>query len=200
MRFSLAETMCDPAQYAPLAKAAEAAGFDAYTLPDSLAYPEVSDSKYPYTPDGDRRFLENKPFLDPFSLASALGMVTERLRFHTFVLKFAIRQVVVVAKQTASVAALTGDRFSLGVGLSPWPEDYRLCAIPWEGRGQRMDEMMIAMRGLLSGEYFHLDGEHVRFESIKMCPAPKKPVPLLVGGHAEAALVRAAKLGDGWMH
>src|SRR5262245_17295649 len=112
MRFSLAEAMCDPEQYVPLARAAEAAGFHAYTLPDSLAYPEVSDSKYPYTPDGDRRFLENKPFLDPFALASALGMVTEKLRFHTFVLKLAVRQVVIVAKQTATAAVLTRDRFS----------------------------------------------------------------------------------------
>ena len=53
MRFSLAETMCDPSQYVPLAKTAEEVGFHAYTLPDSIAYPEVSDSKYPYTPDGD---------------------------------------------------------------------------------------------------------------------------------------------------
>ena len=52
MSFSLAETMCDPSQYAPLARAAEDAGFHAYTLPDSIAYPAVSDSKYPYTPDG----------------------------------------------------------------------------------------------------------------------------------------------------
>jgi probable F420-dependent oxidoreductase len=200
MRFSLAEAMCDPAQYVPIAKAAEDVGFHAYTLPESLAYPEVSDSKYPYTPDGDRRFLENKPFLDPFALASALAMVTERLRFHTFVLKFAVRQIIVVAKQTSSTAVLTGDRFSLGVGLSPWPEDFRLCGVPWEGRGTRMDEMMIAMRGLLSGEFFGFEGEHIRFERVKMCPAPARPVPLLVGGHSEAALRRAARLGDGWMH
>src|SRR5580693_4208484 len=68
MRFSLAETMCDPAQYVPLAQAAEEVGFHAYTLPDSIAYPEVSDSKYPYTPDGSREFLENKPFIDPLCL------------------------------------------------------------------------------------------------------------------------------------
>ena len=78
MRFSLAETMCDPAQYAPLARAAEAAGFHAYTLPDSLAYPEVSDSKYPYTPDGNREFLQGTPFIEPVCLISALGALTER--------------------------------------------------------------------------------------------------------------------------
>src|SRR5580693_4251989 len=117
MRFSLAETMCDPAQYVPLAQAAEEVGFHAYTLPDSIAYPEVSDSKYPYTPDGDRRFLEDKPFIEPFSLIPALAMATERLRFHTFVVKLAIRHPLLVAKQAASVAVMTNDRFGFGVGV-----------------------------------------------------------------------------------
>jgi len=200
MRFSLAETMCAPVQYVPLAQAAEEVGFYAYTLPDSIAYPEVSDSKYPYTPDGNRQFLEDKPFIDPFCLASMLGVVTQRLRFHTFVVKLPIRHPVLVAKQLGSVATLTNNRFSFGIGLSPWPEDYRLCGVPWEGRGKRMDEMMAIMRGLLTGNFFAFEGEHFKVESIKMCPAPTKPVPLLIGGHSEAALDRAARLGDGWMH
>ncbi len=200
MRFSLAETMCDPKQYPALAKAAEAAGFHAYTLPDSIAYPEVSDSKYPYTPDGHRGFLEDKPFIDPFSLIPALGAVTEKLRFHTFVVKLAIRHPVLVAKQAMSVAVLTDNRFSLGVGLSPWPEDFRITGVPWEGRGKRMDEMMQIIRGLSRGGYFAFDGKHFSVEAIKMCPVPSAPLPLLVGGHSDAALARAAHLGDGWMH
>jgi probable F420-dependent oxidoreductase len=200
MRFSLAEAMCDPAQYPALARAAEEAGFHAMTLPDSIAYPEVSDSKYPYTPDGNRGFLEDRPFLDPFCLASALAAVTTKLRFHTFVIKLPIRHPVLVAKQVASVAALTQDRFSLGVGLSPWPEDYRLTGVAWEGRGRRMDEMLAIMRGLLRGGYYRFKGDFFEVESIKICPVPTRPVPLLFGGHAEPALERAAKLGDGWMH
>jgi probable F420-dependent oxidoreductase len=200
MRFSFAEAMCDPAQYAPLARAAEEAGFHAMTLPDSIAYPETSDSKYPYTPDGNRGFLEDKPFLDPFCLASVLGTMTTRLRFHTFVVKLPIRNPVLVAKQVATVAAITNDRFSFGVGLSPWPDDYRILGVPWEGRGRRMDEMLAILRGLFRGDFFRYDGEHFQIESIKICPVPARPVPLLIGGHSEAALVRAAKLADGWMH
>ena len=60
MRFSFAESMTDPRFYAPLAQAAEAAGFDSMIIPDSICYPKESDSKYPYTPDGDRGFLEDK--------------------------------------------------------------------------------------------------------------------------------------------
>lgn len=200
MRFSLAETMCDPRQYVPLARAAEEVGFYAYTLPDSLAYPEVSDSKYPYTKDGDRRFLEDKPFIEPFSLIPALAMVTTKLRFHTFVVKLPVRHPVLVAKQAASVAVLSGNRFGFGIGLSPWPDDYRFCGVPWEGRGKRMDEMIAIIRGLTQGGYFEFHGTHFDIERIKMCPTPTERIPLLIGGHSEAALERAARLGDGWMH
>ena len=200
MRIAYAEAMCDPAQYVPLAQAAEEVGFDAFVIPDSIAYPKHSDSKYPYTPDGNREFLEGAPFIEPFILAATLAAVTKTLRFHTFVVKLPVRHPVLVAKQAASVAVMSGNRFSLGVGLSPWPEDYDICHVPWKGRGKRMNEMMEMIRGLTSGEYFSYEGEHFQLQSIKMTPTPTEPIPLLVGGHSDAALRRAVTLGDGWMH
>jgi probable F420-dependent oxidoreductase len=200
VRFSYAESLTDPLFYAPLARAAEDAGYDSMVIPDSLCYPEVSDSTYPYTADGSREFLEDKPFMDPFALIAALGAITERLRFTTFVVKLPIRHPVLVAKQVGTVATLTTNRLGLGVGTSPWPEDYAVCDVPWERRGKRMDEMLDIVRGLLTGEFFEYHGEVFDLESIKMTPAPSEPVPILIGGHGEAALRRAARTGDGWMH
>src|SRR5688572_18234083 len=96
MRIAFAEAMIDPSQYVPLARAAEELGFDAFVIPDSIAYPEHSDSKYPYTTDGNREFLKDAPFIDPFVLATALSAVTTRLRFHSFVIKLAVRHPVLV--------------------------------------------------------------------------------------------------------
>src|SRR5687768_15807504 len=67
MRFTYAETFCDPTYLAPLAQAAEEAGFDSFSVPDSLIYPAASDARYPYTADGDRSFLEDKPIIEPFA-------------------------------------------------------------------------------------------------------------------------------------
>ena len=200
MRFSFAESMCDPSHYLPLAVAAEQSGWTSFVVPDSICYPEVSDSKYPYTPDGERHFLEGKPFIEPFSLIPAMGAVTERLRFTTFVVKLPIRQPVLIAKSVSSVAVLTGNRFGFGVGLSPWPEDFRVCGQDWKSRGVRMDEMIEIIRGLTTGSFFEYHGEHYDIESIKICPVPSEPIPILIGGHADVALRRAARLGDGWMH
>jgi Luciferase-like monooxygenase len=63
-----------------------------------------------------------------------------------------------------------------------------------------MDECMDIVRGLTAGGYFEFHGEFYDIPAIKICPAPTEPIPLLVGGHADAALRRAVLRGDGWMH
>jgi probable F420-dependent oxidoreductase len=200
VRFNYAESLTDPSYYVPLARACEEAGYDGFIVPDSIAYPAVSDTKYPFNPDGSREFLEDKPFLDPFALITALGAVTEHLRFVTFVVKLPIRHPVLVAKLAATAAVLTKDRFAFGVGTSPWPEDYELVGVPWENRGRRMDECIQIVRGLTSGEWFEHHGQVFEIPRVKMAPAPQRPIPILIGGHGEPALKRAARIGDGWMH
>ncbi len=192
--------MTDPSFYGPLAQAAEAAGFDSMVVPDSICYPRHATSSYPYSPDGSREFLDGKPFIEPFSLIPALGAVTTRLRFVTFVLKLPIRHPVLVAKQATSTAVLTGGRLVLGVGTSPWREDYEVLGVPWERRGRRLDESIAIIRGLAGGEYFEFRGECYTVPAVKLAPVPREPIPVLVGGHSEAMLRRAARTADGWLH
>jgi probable F420-dependent oxidoreductase len=199
MRFSYAESMTDPSFYAPLARAAEEAGYHSMVIPDSICYPLHADSTYPYNPDGSREFLEDKPFLEPFSLIPALGAVTSRIRFDTFVVKLPIRNPVLLAKQVTSTAVLTGNRLALGVGTSPWREDYDVLGVDWASRGRRMDESIAILRGLAAGGYFEHHGEIFDVPPIKLAPVPTEPIPVLIGGHSDAALRRAARL-DGWMH
>ncbi|MBF6341353.1 TIGR03619 family F420-dependent LLM class oxidoreductase [Nocardia abscessus] len=200
MRFTYAETMTDPSYYLALAKAAEEAGYTSMAVADSVAYPKESDAKYPYTPDGNREFLEDKPFIEAFVLSAAMAAVTTTLRFTPFVLKLPIRPPVLVAKQAASVAALSGNRFGLGVGISPWPDDFEIMGVPFDKRGARMDECIDIVRGLSAGGYFEYHGQFYDIPPIKISPVPTEPVPILIGGHSKPALRRAAQRGDGWMH
>lgn len=199
MKFAFHATMCPAEQYLPLCQAAEAAGFDTFTFPDSICYPETGSDVYPYNSDGTREFLDGVPFIEPFIAIPYLAAQTEKIRFSTSVLKLAIRQPAIVAKQLTSMAMMIGDRFDFGVGISPWPEDFEATQIAWEKRGKRMDEMMEILNGLASGEYFGYDGEIFQMAPIKLTPVPDFHVPLLVGGHAKPALRRAARLGDGWI-
>ena len=182
VRFSYAESMTDPSYYLPLARAAEEAGYDSMVVPDSICYPEHATSTYPYSPDGTREFLDGKPFIEPFSLIPALGVVTKRLRFTTFVLKLPIRNPVLVAKQATSTAVLTGNRLLLGVGTSPWREDYEILGVPWERRGLRLDEEVEIIRGLAGGGYYGYDGKIFKIPPIKLSPVPTVTYPDPVRG------------------
>lgn len=199
MRFAYHPSMCDPSHYLTLARATEDNGFDCMTFPDSICYPQEADSEYPYNADGSREFLDNVPFLEPFSAIPAMAAVTERITFSTSVVKLPIRQPVLVAKQTSTVAVMSNNRFVFGIGISPWKEDFTICGERWPGRGRRMDEMIDIIRGLMTGDYFGYDGEFYQVPACKLCPVPSEPVPIIIGGHADPALKRAARAGDGWI-
>jgi probable F420-dependent oxidoreductase len=198
MRFSIAESMCDIDHYLPLAQTADQAGFSTFALGDSILYPETAEGNYPYTETGDRSFLDGSPFIDPFQLFAAMSVVTERIEFHTGVLKLPIRDPVLVAKQVSSLQVFTGERFSFGIGLSPWVEDFRATSTDWKSRGPRMDEMIQIIKGLMKGRYFEWKSEYYDIPSIKLCPTPVKAPPIIIGGHSKPAYRRAARYGDGF--
>ncbi|MFR9731182.1 TIGR03619 family F420-dependent LLM class oxidoreductase [Saccharopolyspora sp. MS10] len=198
MKFTLSVAMSPLDQLTELARMAEEAGFDAIALPDSLFYSEDVAAAYPYTADGSRMWDEHTPWTDPLVAAAAMGAVTERLRFYTSVLKLGPRNPVLLSRQVASVAAITGDRFGLGVGIGWTPEEFEWCGAPFERRGPRVDEAIDVLRLILGGGMVEHHGEFFDFDRLRVSPAPGRPVPIYVGGHTERALRRAALRGDGW--
>ena len=197
MYFTFGDSMCDISHYVPLAKAADELGYRTFSIGDSICDPEEAEGEYPYLESGDRTFLEGAPFIDPFQLACGLSTVTEKLIFRTGVLKTPIREPVLVAKMATSAAAWTKERFELGVGLSPWIEDFRVTHTDWKSRGKRIEQMIEIIRGLSTGEYFEYHSEYYDIPRIKLCPTTSK-LPILYGGHSEAAWRRAARLCDGF--
>jgi alkanesulfonate monooxygenase SsuD/methylene tetrahydromethanopterin reductase-like flavin-dependent oxidoreductase (luciferase family) len=102
----------------------------------------------------------------------------------------------------ASIAALSNDRFRLGVGLSWMPEEFRWTGTDMRTRGVRTDEMVEIIRAVCAGggpQWVEHHGRHYDFDKLIISPAPERPVKILVGGHTEPALKRAARLGDGWI-
>jgi probable F420-dependent oxidoreductase len=202
MRFTAAFTMFDPTHLIPLAQVAEEAGFDSVCVPDSVFYPETASAPYPYTKDGSRFWSGETPFPDPFVAVPAMAAVTTRLRFYTNVLKFPLRSPLLVAKQVSSIAAITGDRFALGIGLSWMKEEFDWTQTEKRTRGARVDEGIEIVRKVCAGGGAHWvehHGAHYDFDRLMISPAPQAPVPIWIGGHSGPALRRAARLGDGWI-
>lgn len=193
--------MVPAGHFLPLARAAEAAGFDSIAVPESVFFPERVSAGYPYTDTGERFWGPDTPFVDPFVAIPAMAAVTERIRFVTNVVKLPLRHPLLVAKQVASIAALSGDRFTLGVGLSWMPEEFAFTGTDMRTRGARTDEGIDVIRAACApGDgWASYQGKHYAFDALRISPTPGAPVPIWVGGHSEPALRRVARKGDGWI-
>ncbi|MPY79402.1 MAG: TIGR03619 family F420-dependent LLM class oxidoreductase [Actinophytocola sp.] len=202
MRWSLSVAMLAPTGLAELARVAEDAGFDAIALPDSVFYPETVSAAYPYTSDGKRMWAAETPMPDPFIAMTAMAAVTRRIRFATGVLKLPLRDPLLVAKQVATMAVLSGNRVGIGVGLSWIPEEFAFTRTDMRTRGARTDEAIEILKAVCAGrgpEWVEYHGTYYDFDRLMISPAPDEPVPVYVGGHSEPGLRRAARLGDGWI-
>jgi len=198
MKFTLGIAMNPPEHLIDLARTAEECGFTSIALPDSIFYSEQVAAAYPYTPDGNRFWTRDTPWLDPLVATASMATATTRIRFYTQVLKLGPRNPVLLARQVGSVACLTNDRFGLGVGLGWTPEEFEWCGAPFDHKGPRVDEAIEILRLILGGGMVEYHGTYFDFDRLQMSPAPARPVPVYIGGHTEAALRRAARVGDGW--
>ena len=199
VEFTLAVAMCPPERLIGLARTAEAAGWDAVAVPDSVFYPEEVSGSYPFCGDGARFWAPDTPFVDPLVAIPAMAAATERIGFVTNVLKTPLRHPLLVAKSVGSTAAMFPGRITLGVGLSWMPEEFAWLGQEMATRGRRLDEQIEVIRALLAGGWVEHHGRHYDFDRLRMEPAPGPGVPIVVGGHSPPAMARAARLGDGWI-
>lgn len=200
MRFTLFEpTALSPHHLVYLAREAEAVGFDAIALNDGTFQLRSSRGVYPYSADNRRNWDPEAPFYEPLTLLPAVALAVPRIRLMTAVVKLPLHHPLTLAKQVATAAIMSGDRFVLGVGASWAPEEYEFCGVEWATRGTRMRETVEALRLLLSGGWVSYHGRTIDFDEVVCHPAPRVVPPILFGGHHEASLRRAATLGDGWI-
>lgn len=209
-RLATAEAVVDVAQ------AAEALGFDVISVRDHIifdgAYISVGMRGEPAGVGDDRTMLEA---LETLTWA---GARTQRIRLGTSVLILPNRHPLLLAKQVATLDAMSGGRVILGLGIGPNRQETRedttilgshrgslsreYDSFGAHGpRGARMDEYLAAMRLLWTEDAPSFDGEYVHFERAMLFPKPvQRPhPPLVVGGRSEAALARAARWDAGWM-
>ncbi|GAA3395791.1 TIGR03619 family F420-dependent LLM class oxidoreductase [Cryptosporangium minutisporangium] len=202
MKWTLAAALVPAGHLLDLARTAEENGYNSLALPDSVFYPEHVSAKYPYTKDGSRFWPAETEFIDPFVAIPAMAAVTTRLEFHTNVYKLPLRDPLLTAKQVASIAVMSDNRFALGVGLSWIPEEFAFTHTEMRTRGARTDEAIEIIKAVCAGkgpQWVEYHGRHYDFDRLMIAPAPDRPVPIYVGGHSEPALARTARIGDGWI-
>jgi probable F420-dependent oxidoreductase len=141
----------------------------------------------------------NTAFHEPMVFFGYLAACTTAVDLVTAILILPQRQTVLVAKQAAELAILSGNRFKLGIGVGWNTVEYDALNEDFHTRGKRQEEQVDLMRRLWTEDVFSYDGDHHHFEHASILPRPTEPVPVLFGGSAPALLDRCARLGDGWL-
>jgi alkanesulfonate monooxygenase SsuD/methylene tetrahydromethanopterin reductase-like flavin-dependent oxidoreductase (luciferase family) len=138
--------------------------------------------------------------MDGLIQAATIGALESELAIHVGVYLLALRHPVPVARQIASLCESAPGRLVLGVGVGGEDRhEIEICGVDPRSRGRRTNESLAALRGLLRGEPTSHHCEFFSFDDALIVPAPEPPVPIVIGGRVDAAVRRAALLGDGWL-
>jgi probable F420-dependent oxidoreductase len=125
---------------------------------------------------------------------------TSKIRLATGVLNLPQRNPCILAKEVASLDRLSGGRVELGIGVGWVKEESDAVGAVWSERGRRANEYIDVMRALWNDDVSEFHGEYFDFTDVVSLPKPSQSggVPIVVGGHSEAAARRAGRLGDGF--
>jgi probable F420-dependent oxidoreductase len=193
--FPQTEFGCEPSAVKDYAQTAEALGFS-----HVLAYDHILGANPDRQGGWSGPYTHQSSFLEPFVLFSFMAGVTDRIGFIPGIIILPQRQTALVAKQAAVLDVLTGGRFRLGVGLGWNHVEYTALNENFNNRGKRIEEQVMVMRRLWTEPLVTFSGKWHQVPDAGLNPLPiQKPIPIWFGGHARPALLRTARLADGWL-
>jgi probable F420-dependent oxidoreductase len=183
----------DPAKIRDWAQAAEDLGYAYIEVPDHVF---GATARAGWTP----LYNEKDPFHETFVTLGFLAAATKRIRLSSGVLIAPQRQTGVIAKQAAQADLLSGGRLRLGIGVGWNHVEYEALAQDWKTRGARQAEQVEVLRRLWSEDLVTFNGRFHALQEVNIVPPPiQRPIPIWLGGSSDAVVIRAARLGDGWM-
>ena len=137
---------------------------------------------------------------DGMVVAAAVANLHPTIGIYIGVYLLPLRHPIPVARQLANLAEMAPGRISFGIGVGGDDRhEVEICGVDPTTRGKRTDESLSVLQRLLAGETVDHVGEFFEFEQARIIPTPDPPIPVYVGGRADAALRRAGKYADGWL-
>jgi len=172
------------------ARAAEEAGFEALWVGDHIALPQADV-------DAEEQV---QPRLEAITVLAHLAALTTTVRLGIGVIVLPQRQPVLLAKQLATIDALSKGRLSIGIGVGYVEPELTALGASLADRGARTDEYLAAMRALWGEDVPSFEGRFVSFNGVSQRPRPvQRPhPPIIIGGMTPAAYRRAIQAGNGW--
>lgn len=144
----------------------------------------------------------DEPWPEPLTTLAALSAVTRRVRLISTIVIAPLRPPVFIAKQAATVHALSSGRFVMGVSTSWQEEEYAALGVPFHERGARLDDLIGACRALWGSSIASYSSKSISFEDLMCIPRPERAedIPIWYGAALSPRLVRrVVRDGTGWM-
>ncbi|MDA0230721.1 MAG: LLM class F420-dependent oxidoreductase [Proteobacteria bacterium] len=187
------EIGADPGAVKAYAQAVEEMGFDHILTFDHVLGGNAAthDLKGPYK--------HTDSFHELFVLYGFLAGITQKIELASGIIILPQRQTALVAKQAAAIDILSEGRLRLGVGIGWNHVEYEALGMNFADRGKRSEEQIEVMRALWCSELVTFEGKWHKITDAGLNPLPpQQPIPIWLGGHAEAVMRRIARIGDGW--
>jgi probable F420-dependent oxidoreductase len=182
-----------------VAIAADDLGYESIWTVEHVVVPADYQSLDPYTNSRNMGGPDDMSIPDSFTWLAYVAAVTSRIKLGTGVAILPQRNPIYTAKEMATLDHLSGGRAILGAGAGWMKEEYDVLRVPFERRGERMDEYIRALRVLWGDERPTFNGEFVSFTDTYCRPQPvNKRIPIHIGGRSDRAARRAGELGDGF--
>jgi probable F420-dependent oxidoreductase len=198
--------LASPSFVPAFCRRAEEVGFDGLWAVEHLAIPDEMASAYtlarrPVVVSSEAVRTTMGLNLEMTTTLAVAAAVTSRVRLGTSVAVLPLHNPILNARQIATVDLYSGGRVLYGVGVGWLEEEAAAMGLPWDRRGARSDEHIAVLRALWTaeGEAVSFEGTFFSFPAIAPDPRPTRPIPVLIGGHSQAAIDRVARLGDGWI-
>ncbi len=192
--FPQTEIGADPSAVREYTQAAEELGYDHLAV-----YDHVLGADPERRPDWRGPYTHKTMFHEPFVLFGYMAGITKRLELVTSIIILPQRQTALVAKQAAEVDVLSGGRLRLGIGIGWNAVEYEALGEDFHTRGQRSEEQIEVLRALWTQEVVNFQGRWHQITDAGLNPLPvQRPIPIWIGGGADAVLQRIARLADGW--
>ncbi|HEY5646261.1 MAG TPA: TIGR03619 family F420-dependent LLM class oxidoreductase, partial [Pseudomonadales bacterium] len=164
------------AQMVGLAQLAEHSGYESVWTFEHVIVPVNYDSKYPYNASGKMGVTPETVMVDPLIALAAIAGATKTVRLGTGVNILSQVNPLYMAKQAASLDFASGGRFMLGVGIGWLREEFEALGVPFERRGARFDDYVVAMKKVWSGEVVEHQSDFISWSGFKSYPLPvQKP-------------------------
>ena len=143
----------------------------------------------------------HRSVLDPVVPLAHVAGHTERIRLGTATVCAPFTAPALLAKTLTSLDVLSGGRLTAGLGMGWLPQEYAAAGVPYERRGERMDEYLRCLEALWTQDPVEFAGEFYSVPRSHVGPPPvQRPhPPVLLGGAAAPALRRAGRLAQGWI-